>query len=186
MSQTPKGLDRRSKRGVMTKTSSATLLALLLAGCNNQPDVQPTISLSQAMIETVDALAAARAEGQAKQTSLGYYPCSVQAVYNISATLTKDNKVGLGVSGGPPAAIAPVSVNLSGSNETTTSAVRGNTITLVFDTGYCLPQGGGAAAGAAAAAAGAPHGAANAPSWGGLTPPKPPPQLFGASLNPPS
>ena len=143
------------------KYMSGVLSLMMLSGCiGNQPDVQPTISLEQALIDTVDALAAAKAEGQLKKTNFGVYPCTVTAVYNISATRTVDNKVGIGLSGGPPAAIAPISLNLSGSNETTQASTRGNTVTLVLGTAYCLPQ----AAGASGAGGAAPAGGGKAPA----------------------
>src|SRR5205085_4676999 len=49
-------------------------------------------------------------------------------------------KVALGVTGGPPAAIAPVTVNLSASREASETGSRGNQITVVLATDDCLPQ----------------------------------------------
>ena len=130
-----------------------------LAGCTAQQTVvEPNqITLSKAMVDTVDALADARAEGLARHTNFGLYACTVTAVFNISATGTADNKLAVGVSGGPPAAVAPVTVNVSGSSEATQSGTRGNTVTLVLAANECLPKppsvaapaGGGKAAGGA-------------------------------------
>lgn len=153
------------ERGVFL--ASAVISIGALAGCvTHQTVVEPNqITLSKAMVDTVDALAAARAEGLARQTNFGMYACTVMAVFNISATGTVDNKIALGVSGGPPAAVAPVTVNLSGSNEVTESGTRGNTVTLVLATPECLPQ-------AANAAGGAPPAKNAGPGGAPVTPPK--------------
>jgi len=136
-----------------------TISAGALAACAAQQTVvEPNqITLSKAMIDTVDALADARAEGLTRHTNFGLYACTATAVFNISATGTADNKVALGVSGGPPAAVAPVTVNISGSSEATQTGTRGNTVTVVLATNECLPKppsaappaGGGKAAGGA-------------------------------------
>jgi hypothetical protein len=168
----------------MMKLHSAGLCSIIaLAGCTATPNVvEPNqITLSQAMRDTVDALADAREEGRLRQTNLGFYPCTVTAVFNISATGTKDNKLAVGMTGGPPAAIAPVTLNVSGSSEATQTGTRGNTVTLVLATSTCMPQASGAAqAGGAkgAAAAAGKGGAAGVPSL--LIPPS---QVFGAPLN---
>jgi hypothetical protein len=117
-------------------------VALLVTGCTAHQRVsEPSgITLSKAMRDTVDALAAAREQGAKYDPKFGFYPCTVTAVFNVSATGTADNKTNIGVSGGPPPEIAPVSANLSVSNEETESGTRGNTVTLVFATKECLPQ----------------------------------------------
>jgi hypothetical protein len=148
----------------------ATLSLGALAGCTaHQTVAEPNvITLSQAMKDTVDALADARAEGQLRHTDLGFHPCTVTAVFNISATGTADNKVALGISGGPPAAIAPVTVNLSGSSESTQAGSRGNTVTLVLATPSCLPQTAAAAPAGKAKAGASPAGKGGTPKESGI------------------
>jgi hypothetical protein len=120
------------------------------------------------MMDTVDALAAARAESLEKKTNFGLYACTVTAIFNISSIATTDRKIGIGLTGGLPATIAPISIDFSGSKEATTNTTTGNTVTLVLATPECMPS----AKPAVAAAAGAGKGAA---IQAGGPPPSPPP-----------
>jgi hypothetical protein len=153
----------------MDRRCLSAVIVLALAGCsqNRVPVEANAITLSQAMRDTVDAIYDARAEGilkarEAGGANLGYFPCTITAVFNISATGTVSNKLALGVSGGPPAAIAPVSLNLSGSNESVQSGTRGNTVTLVFASAPCMPM-------VQLKAPGGPGGTGGTPTQGGGT-----------------
>lgn len=105
-----------------------------------------TITLKNALVDTVDALNAAHAEAKKNGQYFGFYGCSVTAVYNISATATQDNKLTLSASG-PPATVVPISIGSTLSSEATASGTRGNTVTVVFNTKYCMPNGGNAKSG---------------------------------------
>jgi hypothetical protein len=133
--------ERQERQHIRTFAAGIISVGGLAACAAQQTVVEPNqITLSKAMVDTVDALADARAEGLARQTKFGLYACTVTAVFNISATGTADNKLAVGLSGGPPAAVAPVTVNVSGSSETTQSGTRGNTETLVLAANECLPK----------------------------------------------
>lgn len=116
-----------------------------LSGCAATQSVTDpnTITLEHALVDTVDALNAANAEARRNGRFFGYYGCSVTAVYNVSATGTQDNKVT--ITGSAPATqVIPVSIGGTFSSEATASGTRGNTVTVVFDTKYCFPNGAGA------------------------------------------
>jgi hypothetical protein len=114
-----------------------------LAGCATatQTVTDPnTITLKQALVDTVDALAAAHTESKNKFTNFGFYGCSLTAVYNISASGTQDNKITITASS-PAATLAnPLSLGGTASSEATAQGSRGNTVTLVLDTPYCFPN----------------------------------------------
>jgi hypothetical protein len=97
------------------------------------------ISLEQAMVDTVDALNAANRRSKALHTDYRFYGCSVTAVYNISATATVDNKVGLSATG-PTPPIVPIAYAATLSSDVNTSGTRGNTVTVVLETPYCMQQ----------------------------------------------
>jgi hypothetical protein len=113
----------------------------LLAGCAATQSVSDpnTITLEHALVDTVDALNAAHAEALRNGRNFGFYGCSVTAVYNISATGTQDNKITV-TGSGPPAAVVPIAIGGTFSSESTASGTRGNTVTVVFDTKYCVPS----------------------------------------------
>jgi hypothetical protein len=138
----------------MAKNSWLSVISVVaLSACVSarQDVVEPNaVTLEQAMRDVVDSLSVAKAESDAKGGPYGFYGCTVTVVFNINATGTKDNKLTLGVSGGPPASVAPVTVNLTGSSEATATGTRGNTITMVFGSEDCLPQASAAAGGASA------------------------------------
>lgn len=110
-----------------------------LAGCMATQDVaRPSdITLENALVDTVDALAAAKARGRQKNTHMGFYGCSVTAVFNVTASATDSRKLALTASG-PPVAIFPVTLGGSASTEATASGSRANTVTVVLGTKYCL------------------------------------------------
>lgn len=67
-------------------------LGLLLQACANPPGPPPpgiTISLGDAMIQTVEALAAARAHA-ARQGQRGLRACGVEAVFHVAALPVAD------------------------------------------------------------------------------------------------
>lgn len=116
--------------------------AFSLGGCAaNQEIVDPSkVTLEQALVDTVDALAEARQRSMERNTNFAFYGCTVTASFNVSATQTVGTKLALSATGGPPAAIAPISINLSGSRETSDSGTRGNVVTVVLATPGCLPN----------------------------------------------
>src|SRR5262245_39359835 len=102
------------------------------AGCAVQNVADPAgISLEQAMVETVRALDSAHAESKRRGTHYGFYGCSVTAVYNISASATVDNKVGLSATG-PTPPVVPIAYGGTISSDVNTSGTRGNTVTVVL------------------------------------------------------
>ena len=124
-------------------------LALGCAGCARTQapsEIAPAnaITLQKAMEDTMDALYGARARAISYGGPLfGLYACTVTAVFNISASATAENKLSLGVSGGPPPAVAPVSINLQGGTTATTNGSRGNQVTLTLATPECRDVLGG-------------------------------------------
>jgi hypothetical protein len=127
------------------QTLTMLVTGLGLAGCAATQDVSDPnrITLSDAMVSTVDALSAANAESIKDKTNFGFYGCSVTAVFNVSATKTQDNKLALTASA--PVSILPVTVGATGSSEATASGTRASTVTVVLDTKYCFPNAGGGA-----------------------------------------
>jgi len=117
----------------------AVVVTMSLAGCTAVQNVADpgSITLEKALVDTVDALSAARARSIRNKTDFGFYGCTVTAVFNISATATQDNKVTL-TAAGPPANIFPIALNGMASSEGTASGMRGNTVTVVLGTKYCL------------------------------------------------
>jgi hypothetical protein len=149
----------------MYKLSITGLILLMsVAGCAQQRvvDEPDNITLSQAMQDTVDALADAHQHALARGVSFGLYACTATAVFNISATGVATNTQGVTLTGGPPAAVAPVSLALSKSATSTETGVRGNTVTVVLATPWCSPSAQTQAAKPASAGSGS--GAAAAPS----------------------
>ena len=122
-------------------TLMAPNLIFNLAGCAATQNVSnpSNITLEHALVDTVDALNAARAESIKKDTHFGFYGCSVTAVFNVSATAGQDNKLSLSASG-PPVSILPVTIGGAASTESTASGTRANTVTVVLGTKYCLPN----------------------------------------------
>jgi len=112
------------------------------AGCAVQNVADPTrITLEQAMVDTVHALNSANVESKRLGTHFGFYGCSVTAVYNISATATADNKVALSATG-PTPPLVPIGFGGSISSDVSTSGTRGNTVTVVLETPYCMQNTG--------------------------------------------
>ena len=100
------------------------------------------------MVDTVDALNAANRRSRQLHTDYKFYGCSVTAVYNISATANMDNKVALTATG-PTPPVVPIGFGGSVSSEAQASGTRGNQVTVVLETPYCMqgtgpkPPGGG-------------------------------------------
>lgn len=127
---------------------------LACAGCAApNPVPEPNaITLTDALVSTVDALNAAYRESHKKgNVVFGYYPCTVVATYNISATGLTDNKLALGASGGIAQGVS-LSANVSA--EKSYTGTRGNQVTLVFASRDCLPDAKAQAAKPAAPAGG--------------------------------
>lgn len=117
------------------------LLVLASAGCVRSSDrVVPEperITLRDALVSTVGAINAAYEEARKPGNQvIGYYPCTVTAVFNISASGVTDNKIGGGLTAGLPKGIS-ISSNVSTDNSLT--GVRGNQVTVVFASSLCAP-----------------------------------------------
>lgn len=121
------------------------LLPGLLVGCGNAvgrivPDPS-SITLSQALVQTVDALYDARAAALRHRRTdipLGLNTCTVQATFNVTAGGTDDNK--LVITLGTPTA-APINASLAGSAQDTATAGRSNQIVVLFTSPACNPTG---------------------------------------------
>ncbi len=79
----------------------------------------------------------ARGSGRPTQAS-GANGGLATTVFNVSATGTQDYKLAL-TAASPPNVI-PICIGGSASTEATASGTRGNTVTLVLATPYCLPD----------------------------------------------
>jgi hypothetical protein len=122
------------------RVTSLIIISTWSAGCAVQNVVDPgTVTLERALVDTVDALAAAHAESVKRGTNFGFYGCSVTAVYNISASATQNNKITLGAAG-PPVPIVPISYTGQVSSEAQAQGNRGNQVTVVLNTPYCMPN----------------------------------------------
>ena len=154
-----------------------SLAVLVCVGCGGARDVVPepnAITLRDALVDTVRALNAAFQEArQPGNQIMGYYPCTLTANYNISATGTTGHKIGLAVGGGAPGG---VTISANASREDSLTGARGNQVQVTFATSLCLP----AAPVARAAPAGRVGAARPANSTGG----QPPPVEGGASGTP--
>jgi hypothetical protein len=135
---------------MFTKISPVTLAVIagsslainMLCGCAATQSVSDpnAITLEHALVDTVDALKAANYEARRNGELFGYYGCSVTAVYNISASGSQDNKITL-TGSAPATQVVPIALGGTFSSEATASGTRGNTVTVVFDTKYCFPNG---------------------------------------------
>ena len=124
----------------LLRSNLVIIFSACTAGCAVQNVADPAnISLEKALVDTVDALAAANARGKQRHTRFGFYGCSVTAVYNISATATQDNKLGL-TAAGPAVPIVPIAYTGSLTSQATATGTRGNTVTVVLNTPYCMPN----------------------------------------------
>jgi hypothetical protein len=72
-------------------------------------------------------------------TRFGFYGCSVEAVYKISASATQDNKLGLEASG-PPATVVPIHYGGTLDLQSKAEGKRENTVTVELKTPYCMPN----------------------------------------------
>ena len=125
-----------------------TLFTLLAcSGCNGGTGVVPEpgkITLQDALVSTVQAMNAAYTEARKPGNVLmGYYPCTMEASFNISAEEVTTNKIGLTVS----ASIPTTGVSLGGnaSRDQTSTGQRGNVVKVVFASSVCLPGSADAA-----------------------------------------
>ena len=129
-------------RATLVVLTSNALASIMLCGCAATQSVSDpnAITLEHALVDTVDALKAANYEAKRNGEFYGYYGCSVTAVYNISASGTQDNKITL-TGSAPATQVVPIALGGTFSSEATASGTRGNTVTVVFDTKYCFPNG---------------------------------------------
>ena len=163
---------------------AASAVVLVCAGCGNSARTvvpEPNkITLQDALVSTVQALNAAYVEARKQgNVIMGYYPCTVTANYNVSATGVTTNKIGGGIEAGLPGTGVAISANAS--REDGLTGLRGNTVQVVFASSLCLPSAGAKTADAAASAGGKGEAARRA----GTTDPivvfrlRPPPEVFG-------
>jgi len=116
------------------------VVALACSACATGPErvvPQPSrISLKSALQDTVDALYAAydRAHADGRRP-IGFYPCTLSASFNISATGTANNELALGTGARTSNSLGAASIG-AGSMLT---ATRGNTIVVTFASDRCLP-----------------------------------------------
>jgi hypothetical protein len=120
---------------------AAALAAGLLPGCTTLAPQQPapTVGLSQALTDTIDALAAAKARWAETDQHSGMDVCSLTATFNVSSQAVTNNKGGVTL--GITQSSLPVTLGGSGSHEVATTQAQGNTITLVLTTPACNPAG---------------------------------------------
>jgi hypothetical protein len=135
-------------------------LTACLGSANRVVPEPGEITLQDALVSTVQALNAAYQEARKPGVvQMGYYPCTLTANYNISATGVTGNKIGGTIGGG----IQGVTLSANASREDTLTGTRGNTVQVVFASSLCLPSqaapanaaGGAGRAGAGGAAGGA-------------------------------
>ena len=138
----------------MRLLSMAVLSTALACGaCNSPQTVVPEpnkITLQDALVSTVDALNAAYAEARKPGNQvIGYYPCTMAATFNVSATGVTDNKLGGSAGGG----VAGVTLSANASHEDSLTGTRGNNVTVVFASSICAPSATAKAAAAPSTAA---------------------------------
>lgn len=150
------------------KTAGALVASAgLLTACNGGSQsvvAQPSnITLAQALVDTVDAMAAARAEDQGilkngfptvvpskekggkpetqyvRVPAIGVNPCTITVQFNIAASGT--SAVGQQVTLAAAGKVVPVSGGVTLSNTNSTSANRGNQVTVAFVSPACNPSG---------------------------------------------
>jgi hypothetical protein len=139
----------------MTRKYLLIMSALLsLSGCGIwQPrDIVPqptTINIVNAVAQIRRAIVEAQVD--ANQTGLysGYYPCTAQAVLNVTAGAQNSDQLVLDASIKPPSPAAP-SISASNTYSTSSSASVGNQITITLVSSLCLPSSGDDGKGAAA------------------------------------
>jgi hypothetical protein len=119
-----------------------SLMFPLLACVRTPEDIVPrptdlTIesAISQIQVAIVSAAERARATGQYS----GFYPCTAQAVLNVTADAHNQNTLVLDASIKPPSPAAP-SLSLSNTYGVSSNASVGNQITVTLASSLCLPQ----------------------------------------------
>jgi hypothetical protein len=152
----------KTRRGIATRTSAvvASLAALTGSSCSWAPhEVVPepnAISLESALVGTVDAFNAAYARSRSYGAPIGYYPCTLSATFNISATGTAQNKLAVGINGG----VSGATISGSASNENDLTAARGNVVVVTLASSLCLPSSSDSSTAAKPAVAAKPSTAA--------------------------
>ena len=123
------------------KRSCAVVTAALLAGCHATPQtVAPpaTITLTQAMRDTVDAMVETRDYSAVRRTNFRMRTCEVTAQFHVTATQTNQAGVttDVGVSGA--AAGVPVTLGLKVNRSETLEGERGSVVTLRLTSDDCV------------------------------------------------
>jgi hypothetical protein len=121
----------------------ASSLILPFAACVRTPeDIVPrptdlTIQSAISQIQTAIVSAAERARATGQYS--GYYPCTAQAVLNVTADAHNQDTLVLDASIKPPSPAAP-SLSLSNTYGVSSNASVGNQVTVVLASSLCLPQ----------------------------------------------
>lgn len=127
------------------RINAAAALTIFTAcsGCGGASQVvnQPSnITIAAALQQTVAALHSIQstdAENGSK-SAIGFNPCTMEVTFSITAGGTDNNSLVLNL-GAPPT--APISAGLQGTVGSTSTASRGNTVTVLFTTPACNPTG---------------------------------------------
>lgn len=128
-----------------TAVSATVALAFLLTGCGGASkavvDNPSGLTLRAALVDTVTSIYDARRQSQVLRQANGGVPlglnvCSAQAVFNVSASGT-DTRSATGTLSTPENLY--VSASVSGSSSSTSTASRGNQITVLFTSPACNP-----------------------------------------------
>lgn len=128
-----------------TAYSATVALAFLLTGCGGASkavvDNPSGLTLQAALVDTVTSIYAARRQSLVLKEANGGVPlglnvCSAQAVFNVSATGNDTRSVNGTLS--TPQNLY-VSASVSGSSSSTSTASRGNQVTVLFTSPACNP-----------------------------------------------
>jgi len=123
-----------------------------LAACVTQPQQvvpRPTdVDIQHAVMQIRDAIVAAQDKSKKDQQYAGMYPCTAQAVFNVTASANQQNTIVLDAAIKPPVPASP-SLGLSDSYVAGANASRGNQITITFASSLCMTSANGSAAGSA-------------------------------------
>jgi len=135
-------LEPKGEEAMRTRFAYIIMVPTLLGACTQAPQTvvpQPTsITLENAVVQVVEALNAGRAVAARYPERIGLDPCTVQVVFDITASGTSDNKIVLDASIKPPAP-APVSAGVSATVSDVLVANRGNHVTLTLTSPACNP-----------------------------------------------
>ncbi|MGM4891256.1 hypothetical protein [Tardiphaga sp. 839_C3_N1_4] len=115
-----------------------------LGGCVTPTEVANpnAITLRQAVMEVTESLHEARGR-YPNQPKIGLYPSEATVTFNVSSQSTETT--GLQVGASVPAAVVPVPITASFSDQIVASGTRGNQVTIKFKNILELPKGAASA-----------------------------------------